>query len=71
MAKCSSFFGNLFSKHQTGFWKGLNPQRCLVAVIEKFRISLDEESEYAALHTDCLQLFTKQSNISKIACLRI
>ena len=68
MAKFSSFFGNLFSKHQTGFRKGFNPQRCLVAVIE---ISLDQEGEYATLHTDCLPLFTKQSNISKIACLWI
>ena len=30
-----SFFENIFSKYQTGFRKGFNPQSCLVAVIEK------------------------------------
>ena len=32
----SSFFENIFSKYQTTFRKGFNPQSCLVAMIEKF-----------------------------------
>ena len=31
----SSFFENIFSKYQTGFRKGFNPQSFLVAVIKK------------------------------------
>ena len=48
----SSFFENIFSKYQTGFRKDFNPQSCLVAMIEKFKKSLDQGGEYAALLTD-------------------
>ena len=50
----------IFSKYQTGFQKGFNPQNCLMAMIENFRNSLDERGEYVALLTglpkavDCL-----------------
>lgn len=38
-----------FSKYQTGFWIGFDLQICLVVMIEKFRNSLDQRIEYAAL----------------------
>ena len=53
----SSFFENLFSKHQTGFRKSFNPQSCIVAIIEKFKKSLDQRREYAALLTDLSKAF--------------
>ena len=53
----SSFFQNIFSKYQTGFRKGFNPQSCLVAMIEKFKKSLDQGGEYAALLTDLSKAF--------------
>ena len=53
----SSFFENIFSKYQTGFRKGFSPQSCLVAKIEKFKKSLDQGGEYAALLTDLSKAF--------------
>ena len=53
----SSFFENIFSKYQTGFRKGFSPQSCLVAMIEKFKKSLDQGGEYAALLTDLSKAF--------------
>ena len=53
----SSFFENIFSKYQTGFKKGFNPQSCLVAMTEKFKKSLDQGGEYAALLTDLSKAF--------------
>ena len=53
----SSFFENIFSKYQTGFRKGFNPQSCLVAMIEKFKKSLNQGLEYTALLTDLSKTF--------------
>ena len=36
----------------TGFRKGVNPQSCIVTVIEKFKKSLDQGGEYTSLLTD-------------------
>ena len=36
----SSLLENIFSKYQTGFRKGFNPQSCPVAMLEKFKKSL-------------------------------
>ena len=53
----SSFFENIFSKYQTGFRKSFSRQSCLVAMIEKFKRSLDQGGEYAALLTDLSKAF--------------
>ena len=53
----SSFFENIFSKYQTDFRKAFNPQSCLVAMIEKFKKSLDQKGEYAALLMDLSKAF--------------
>ena len=55
--KFPSFFENIFSKYQTGFRKGFNPQSYLLAMIEKFKKSLNQEGEYAALLTDLSKAF--------------
>ena len=52
-----SFFENIFSTYQTGFKKSFNPQSCLVAMIEKFKKSLDQGGDYAALVTDLSKAF--------------
>ena len=52
-----SFFENIFSTYQTGFKKSFNPQSCLVTVIEKFKKSLDQGGDYAALVTDLSKAF--------------
>ena len=51
------FFEKIFSKYQTGFRKGLNAQHCLIAMIERFRKSLDQGGEYSALLTDLSKAF--------------
>ena len=51
------YFEKIFSKYQTGFWKGFNPKTCLEAIIEKFRKSFDDGLEYAALLTDLSKAF--------------
>ena len=53
----SSFFENIFSKYQNGFRKRFSPESCLVAMIEKFKKSLDQGSEYAALLKDLSKAF--------------
>ena len=53
----SSFLENIFSKYQTGFRKGFNPESCLVAMIEKFKKPLDQGVEHTALLTDLSKAF--------------
>ena len=45
----SSFLKKIFSKYQTAFRKGFTPQRCLLAMIQKFNKSLDQGGEYASV----------------------
>ena len=52
-----SFLENIFSTYQTGFKKSFNPQSCLVTMIEKFKKSLDQGGDYAALVTDLSKAF--------------
>ena len=53
----ASYFQKKFSKYQTGFRKGFNPQHCLVSMIKNFRNSLDQGGKYAALFTDLQNIF--------------
>ena len=41
-----------FSKYQCGFRKGFSAQHCLIAMIEKWRQSLDSGGQAAAVLTD-------------------
>ena len=51
------YFQKTFSKYQTGFRKGFNPQHCLVSMIKNFRNSLDQGGKYTALFTDLPKVF--------------
>ena len=48
----SGHFENVFSKQKTGFRRGFNAQHCLLVMLEKFRKSLEQVCDYAALLTD-------------------
>ena len=51
------YFGTLFSKFQCGFRKGFNAQHCLLAMIEKWRKTLDKGGETGAVLTDLSKAF--------------
>ena len=57
MTKFLLFFENIYSKCQTEFREDFNAQNCLVAIIEKFKKSIDQVGEYAALLTDLSKAF--------------
>ena len=68
------FFGTLFSKFQCGFRKGFNVQHCLLAMIEKWRKTLDSGGETGAVFTDFSKAFDcidHQLIDSKARCLWI
>ena len=55
--KISDFFGNIFSKNQCGFSKGHNTQQCLLAMLEKWKKSVDSGKAFGALLTYLSEAF--------------
>ena len=53
----SEFFENIFSKNQCGFRKGHSTQQSLLAVLEKWKRSLDSSKAFGALLTDLSKAF--------------
>ena len=53
----SEFFENIFSKNQCGFRKGHNTQKCLLAMLEKWKRSVDSGKAFGALLTDLSKAF--------------
>ena len=51
------YFDTLFSKFQCGFRKGFNAQHCLLAMIEKWRKTLDKSGEKGAILTDFSKVY--------------
>ena len=51
------YFDTLFSKFQCGFRKGFNAQHCVLALIEKWRKTLDTGGETGAVLTDLSKAF--------------
>ena len=45
----SQFFENIFSKYQCGFQKGFSTQQCLLAMLEKWKRSVDNRKMFGAL----------------------
>ena len=37
------YFQTIFTKFQRGFWKSFNAQNCLLAMVGKYRKTLDEQ----------------------------
>ena len=53
----SHFFENILSKHQCGFRKGFITQHCLLAILEKWKRSVDNGKAFGALLTDLSKAF--------------
>ena len=53
----SQFFENIFSKYQCGFWKGFSTQQCLLAMLKKWKRSVDNSKMFGALLTDLSKAF--------------
>ena len=45
----SKFFEDIFSKYQSGFWKGFSTQQCLLAMLEKWKMSVDNSKIFGDL----------------------
>ena len=53
----SKFFDEVLSKYQCGFRSEHGAQHCLIALLEKWRISVDKGLEFGALATDLSKAF--------------
>ena len=51
------FFDTILSKYKCGFRKGHGAQHCLIALLEKWRESIDQGSEFGILLTDLSKAF--------------
>ena len=51
------YFDTLLSKFQCGFQKGFNAQHCLLAMIKKWRETLDKSGEKVTVLTDLSKAF--------------
>ena len=57
LKQMSSFFDEIFSKYQYGFRKGFSTQQCLLALLEKWKRSIDRGKVFGALLTDLSKAF--------------
>ena len=57
LKQISVFFENIFSKNQCGFRKGHSTQQCLLAMLEKWKRSVDSGKAFGALLTDLSKAF--------------
>ena len=53
----SQFFENIFSKCQCGFRKGFSTRQCLLAMLEKWKRSVNNSKMFGALLTNLLKAF--------------
>ena len=53
----TQFFDKIFSKYQCGFRKGFSTQQCLLAMLEKWKRSVDKGKVFGALLTDLSKAF--------------
>ena len=65
----SEFFENIFSKNQCGFRKGHSTQQCLLAMLEKWKRSVDSGKAFGALLTDLSTVFDRLDHKLLIAKL--
>ena len=64
-----NYFDQILSKFQCGFRKGFNAQHCLIALIEKWKKSVDSGGAFGALLTDLSKAFDCLSHELLIAKL--
>ena len=53
----TQFFEKIFSKYQFGFRKDFSTQQCLLAMLEKWKRSVDNTKMFSALFTDLSKAF--------------
>ena len=53
----SSFFEDIYSRHQSGFRKGFSTQQCLSTLLKKWKNSVDEGKIFGTLLTDLSKAF--------------
>ena len=53
----SDYLGNFFFKLQCGFCQGISTQHCLLAMIEKWKKSVDKGKRFGTLLTDLSKAF--------------
>ena len=53
----SRFFDDIFSRYQYGFRKGFSTQQCLLALLEKWKRSIERGKKFGALLTDLSKAF--------------
>ena len=53
----ATYFEHIFSRYQCGFRKGYSAQQCLVAMIEKWKKTVDNGGVFGALLTDLSKAF--------------
>ena len=69
-----SFFDEILSKYQYGFRKGFSTQQCLLALLEKWKSSIDRSKVFEALLTnlskafDCLNHDLLIAKLNACAC---
>ena len=63
------FFNQIFSMYQCGFRKDVNPQHCVIAMLEKWRLSKGKGDSFGALLTDLSKIFDFLSHELLIAKL--
>ena len=64
-----TYFDQILSKYQCGFRKGYNVQHCLIALIEKWKQSVDKGGAFGALLTNLSKAFDCLSHELLIAKL--
>ena len=52
-----SFLDDIFSKYQHGFRKGFSTQQCLLALLQKWKRSIDRGKVFGALLIDLSKAF--------------
>ena len=53
----ATYFEHIFSRYQCGFRKGYSAQQCLLAMIEKWKKTVDNGDVFGALLTDLSKTF--------------
>ena len=53
----NKFFETTFSRYQCSFRKGFSTQQCLLAMLEKWKRSIDKAKTFGALLTDLSKAF--------------
>ena len=66
-----NYFEPFFSKFQCGFRKGFSAQQCLLSMLEKWKLAVDNRKRFEALLTDLSKTFECLSHDLLISKLNV